>query len=159
MAGRPLNETEADLANEESAREVLSARWKMTIIKLQPALYYVDWAMFRAARSPNAHREVTESELVGWGEYKRRTGPSTQYELWKISLAKWNHLKELGEKSLSPFTIVMEWDDGIFYGSWGHTSGLTYPLTTMINNSREGGVQSGDLEPAIAIPRQEFKKL
>ena len=150
---------ERDIINEEAARVVLEPKWRCRILKLQPALYHVDWAMFRMARSSNAHPEAKDAELAGWAEYKRRKGDSTQYQLWKVSLAKWLHLKRLAESTRVPSLLVIEWDDGIFYGSWEPVSGKTYPHTTMINNSREDGVQEGDLEPAIAIPRTEFKKL
>ena len=155
---RPANETRQNLEDEESARKRLSEAWRCQILKLRPALYYVDWALYRTPRSQNQHREVKQ-ELAGWAEYKRRSGPSTKYELWQVSHAKWMHLKWLSERSLVPFMLALEWDDGLFFASWTHVSGATYPMTTMVNDSREEGRQDGDLEPAIAIPRTEFKRL
>lgn len=156
---RPLNETAEDLANEEAARKILEPKFKAQIVKLQPMLYHVDWAMFRRSRSENAHPEVKDSELVGWIEYKRRKGASTQYQLWNVSLAKWIHLRRLSESTRVPAMLVMEWDDGIYYAWWDAVTGKTYPHTMMVNNSRTDGVQPGDREPAIAIPRTEFKKI
>jgi hypothetical protein len=143
LSTREHNETEGDLANEEAARALLESKWSTKIIKLRPEVYGVDWAFIRKER------------LHSWGEYKRRIGDSTKYETWKISLGKWMRMRYLAQHSLVPFAFYLEWDDGLYYCSWPHLTGMTYIQTTMVNSRG----QEGDLEPAMAIPRTEFKKL
>ncbi len=143
MSTREHNESEEDLANEEAARLVLESKWPVHILKLRPQVYGVDWAFIRKER------------LHSWGEYKCRTKPSTEYATWKVSLGKWMRLRWLAQQSGVPFAFYLEWSDGLYYCSWPHTTGLLYIQTTMVNSRG----QEGDLEPSMAIPRTEFKKL
>jgi hypothetical protein len=151
---RPKNETEKDLEIEAEAMEQIRAKWSaknpIEILKLQPHVYGVDWAIMR------------NGTLHSWGEFKRRYKPLGGYPTLDIGLGKWMRLKWNAERSLVPFAIYVRWgpegkpDEDLYYCSWPHMTAMTYPLGTLRRKDRG---QAGDTEPCIRIPLSEFKKL
>ena len=133
---RPRNETDADLARERAAGDIIASAWGVTTTKLSEALYGLDWAFFR------------QDDLVGWGEYKHR---SKRYDTLLLSAAKWMSGKFYAEQSGKPFILFVEWPDGLH---WLDTTPIK-PVIRLGGNHRG---QNGDLEPVVHIPTDAFKK-
>jgi hypothetical protein len=143
---RPKNETEDDLAAEDEAKSVIEDAWNVTIVKLQPHVYGVDWMICKNNLS-----------LHSWGEFKRRYCDMQTYDSLALSLGKWLRLKWNAERSLLPFAIYVQWNDtSIMYKSFPHTTGMGYPCKVGGRLDRD---QTGDEEPMIYIPISEFTPL
>lgn len=143
---RPKNENEDDLREEKAAAEIIEDAWNVTVVKLQPYVYGVDWMLCRNNLS-----------LHSWGEFKRRYCEMEQYDSLMISLGKWLRLRWNAERSLLPFAIYVKWDNtGVMYKSFPHTSGIGYPMKI---GTRADRGQDGDSEPMIYIPTSEFSPL
>lgn len=137
MVWRPRNETQDDLAREGAAGRMIEAAWGVRCVKLSEALYSVDWAFFRQER------------LVGWGEYKHR---AKRYPTLLLSASKWFKGCQLARESGMPFTIFVEWPDGLY---WHRAAIETLPIT--LGGSSRG--QNGDLEPCVHFDTDLFRKV
>lgn len=138
MNWRPYNETPEDLAHEKAAAERIEAAWGVQCIKLSEALYGLDWAFFR------------HSKLVGWGEYKHR---SQRYDTLILSAAKWLKGCTLARESGKPFTLFVEWPEGLYWFSY-----IDAPVEGITMGGNDRG-QNGDIEPVVHIPTATFKRL
>mgnify|MGYP006275113101 CR=1 FL=1 len=138
MNWRPHNETQQDLDNETAAAKAIEAVWGCKILKLSPTLYNVDWAFFR------------DSELMGFGEFKRR---STKTDPVILSYAKFLRGTHLARSAGTVFILVIQFPDGRWYCTIKEDD--TFPI--MLDGSRRG--QNGDMEPCVHIPLNRFKKL
>lgn len=138
MAWREYNETQEDLANETAVADILKKAWNCEIVKLGSMLYNVDWAFFK------------DSELVGFGEYKKR---SAKKDPLILSYAKYLRGTHLAHSSGKSFILVIEWPDGIWYCNI--KKGDEFPVK--LTGSSRG--QNGDMEPCVLIPLDRFKKV
>lgn len=140
MAFREHNETEEDLKQESNAATLVEEEWKVTIQKLSPFLYQLDWALFK------------DKALVAFAEYKWR---SYVYDPFIISYAKWFRGVELSDAADVPFYLIVEWPNGIWYYRTRRSDAHMLPVK-LIGNRRG---QNGDIEPCIQIPMNKFKPL
>ena len=141
---RPHYETEADLANERDVIEQLCKLWSMRAEKLSPALYSVDYALYRG-------QGVSET-LAGFVEVKCLTMPSTKHRCYTLSAAKIAKMRQLSQLFGVKAILVVAYTDRVMWGGVEEDN-----IERIASGGRRDRGDQFDREPCGYIPVANMK--
>jgi hypothetical protein len=142
MNTRPMYETQTDLTNEDSVKQVLEAKWKIKLIKL-PIRYGADYA---AARN---------NVPVAFVEVKVLTYEMKKYPRHILSLHKAVTCLSYAERLGLPFYLVVRWTDTTEFVKVEQKHLGDVAIREGYNYRGD----PGDIEPCLQIPLEDFKTL
>jgi hypothetical protein len=137
---RPLYENDASRTAEQRIAQIVSDKWKCSLIKL-PRSYVLDYVAER------------NGKLTCWVEIKQRNFKFGEYVDYTISLHKYMDMLTYVEKTGLPALLVVEFSDGLIY--W-HLA--TRPCVVGIGGRTDRN-DPQDVEPVARIAWAEFKEL
>jgi hypothetical protein len=138
---RTQYESEADLANERSAAEVIEPAWGVRLSKL-PKSYGADWIIER------------DGKCVGWGEFKKRNMRWGDYPTIMLSVRKVADLIGLADvHGKAIFFVGVE--DGLYFTEINPIEQYEIEFGGRTCKTRD----RGDIEPVVKIPITKFRKI
>ena len=141
---RPIYETQKDLANENSMKAILEAKWQCELNKC-PMKYNVEWFAKRG------------KDYVAFVEFKHRhTLSFDKYPRYMMSLDKWIRAQELSKEVRVPFIMVITFAEGTYYGVFNYND--VHDTKYMFGGRYDRG-DPQDVEPMVLLPLKKFIKL
>jgi len=135
-----VNETPADLAEEQAMADKVAKLWRCELKKL-PKNYHIDFAI------------MDGGEVKGFIEMRRRHIKSTDYPDTFLSLKKWMGLQAVAKTTGLPVHWCVQYDDKIC-----SIKVADQKLKLGINGNRMRGYEDS-FEPVVHIPIADLKEV